>query len=57
MTIQEALEAQAQKLLQNRSERAKDCLHELKRLATWLYIAQVKRGQNQEPGGSYAAVQ
>jgi hypothetical protein len=45
MTIQESLDLQALKLIQNPSERAKYCLHELKRLAMRLVIAETRKTQ------------
>ncbi len=45
MTIQESLEVQAVNLGQNHSQRAVNVLHLLKTLATWLYIAQVRKTQ------------
>ena len=41
MTIQESLEVQAVNLLQNHSQRARDCRHALKALAVWWWAAQL----------------
>lgn len=51
MTILESLDIQALSLAKNPSQRAKEDLHALKTVATWLYIAQTRKALESKAKG------